>query len=392
MNYQRRRLADFDVANASPVSGRLASCCKRVSRLLRSVGSHALFTRNDITMDTQTPDMPAARRHLDPLRSVVSRLTIPPKGWGDNWAGLLEGVAWKLTDSRFKHLSSHSPLQLRDPGPSADQWERYLVKGADMQLPDRAFPRWEMSEVITGDDHADIVGCTLYDWRTEKSAAGNVIFASELYCLLALLHRQLVFAKHYRLPGGRFTVTVVTFTDTCVRVHEAYIDCRADDQVDDAPVIHIAKCLSCPLEDLVCDVQPTHNLLRNAQPTDSFLDVLSYLCFTRPDNAALHKHATPTAIRSAPEYAAEEVTTEVTTEVPTEVTTEVTAVGHINSQDKPEHVADAKNTAPLPIRAKGKPFALDVNDAENAPHLTPRGAKRTPQSSPRKPLSPLPNQ
>ncbi|KAF2437675.1 hypothetical protein P171DRAFT_526869 [Karstenula rhodostoma CBS 690.94] len=165
----------------------------------------------------------------------------------------------------------------------------------------RANAGWNLLTVhsLDGDEESDILTCSLTDFA-DVDPSEQALLPSEVFSILVLLHRQLWLGYHvcndaYKynytpkpVLKNEFTVTIVTFTRTHIRVHEACIGVPSDDQQNTSSVISVVRRLS--LE---------NSLVRGDGPLveENWLDILSYMCFL-PD--ADHASA-PEEVERSPE-------------------------------------------------------------------------------------------
>ncbi|KAL5430705.1 hypothetical protein PMIN06_012471 [Paraphaeosphaeria minitans] len=210
-----------------------------------------------------------------------------------DWANRLGSSAYSIVHEAAAH--NMCPHQTHDhcalppttvevqhgPRP-ADKWQMMLFKA-----PWDRYMAWSPSHVfLTGVDcdgqcgdmechcSENVVGCVLplrphpnHPEQTEASCI-EPLHRGELSCALALVLRQLT--RNHMLGH----VTIVTVTPNArIRVHETSVEVPT--AADASPTIHITKCLDTPIDDVTSG---------DAAAQGSWLNVMSYLCFTDEAN------------------------------------------------------------------------------------------------------------
>ncbi|GKT67531.1 hypothetical protein ColTof4_14410 [Colletotrichum tofieldiae] len=175
-----------------------------------------------------------------------------PSNTALEWAQIFHDTTSLLSDGAGDTQTSMLPARPRLPD-AEDPWEGMLANGAyESQA-------WEM---VTVYETGPLVSCIVADSSSNLSGHQDGLFRSELYSLLALLHRQLSRAQG-RSTNGLEAVTVTTFTRSTVRVQQAYVNYAQKPRE-----IHIIKRLDIKVEDMVggqCNAR------------SRWLDVLSWL-------------------------------------------------------------------------------------------------------------------
>ncbi|KAK7179117.1 hypothetical protein DPSP01_012772 [Paraphaeosphaeria sporulosa] len=249
---------------------------------------------------------------LHPLPSVPDRHTI-------NWARRIGDCA--STIARQLRADTAPPVvQIREPC-SGDVYQESLDQATWDVTPERVI--WGSPFIFLVDDFCggfprrDVTGCIVpIRPQPEQPKQDEPLHRAELFCALALLHRQL---KRNRPDDDRprpyryfvaMHVTVVAVTQDRIRIHEASVGDST--KTGGASVIRIVKRLDLSIRDVTGEA---NTMCDNGHAVgDNWLDVMSYMCFadedhvspdlvSRPTDAPTTEPMRNTLAETAPPYA-----------------------------------------------------------------------------------------